>query len=166
MNENMTSSNATADTATVTSDFTLVDAMDLDMHSIPPALSLSVSPRHDSIGLGTNLTTTQVCATIKARDLPDEQRAPVDIVVALDVSGSMTGNKLQQCKKTLELLMRVLLPRDRFGLVSFASEACIEIPVQPMTTQNKEAALRQDQVSPHSWSYQYLGCDWPCLSGD
>lgn len=141
MNENVISSNATADTATVTSDFTLVEAMDVD--GIPPALSLSVSPRHDLIGLGTNLTTTQVCATIKARDLPDEQRAPVDIVVALDVSGSMTGNKLQQCKKTLELLMRVLLPRDRFGLVSFASEACIEIPVQHMMTQNKEAALHK-----------------------
>jgi uncharacterized protein YegL len=142
MNENMASSNATAETATVTSDFTLVDAMDVD-GDIPPALTLSVSPRHDSIGLGTNLTTTQVCATIKARDLPDEQRAPVDIVVALDVSGSMTGNKLQQCKKTLELLMRVLLPRDRFGLVSFACEAILEIPAQNMTTQNKEAALQK-----------------------
>lgn len=124
------------------SDFSFVENMDIDDGGVP-ALSLSVSPRHDTIGLDTGVTTTQVCLTIKAEELPDdeEKRAPVDIVVALDVSGSMADEKLQQCKKTLELLLRVLLPRDRFGLVSFASEACTEIPAQYMTAENKEAAL-------------------------
>lgn len=140
------SSSATADTATVTSDFSFVEAMEIDTGTIARALSLSGSPRHDTIGLGTTKRTTQVCATAKARELPDDDEqalAPVDIIVALDVSGSMTGEKLQQCKKTLEFLLRVLLPRDRFGLVSFATEAVIEIPAQLMTAENKNAALEK-----------------------
>lgn len=143
MSENRSAS-ATADTATVASDFSFVEAMDID--GIVKALSLSVSPRHDTIGVGTTKRTTQACVTIKARDLPDddeEQRAPVDIIVALDVSGSMSGEKLKQCKKTLEFLLRILLPRDRFGLVSFSTEAVIEIPIQNMTAGNKEAALKK-----------------------
>mmetsp|Transcript_12553 Transcript_12553/g.27138 ORF Transcript_12553/g.27138 Transcript_12553/m.27138 type:complete len:559 (-) Transcript_12553:134-1810(-) len=138
---------ATADTASSfsgTADFSFVD-----VDGAVPALSLSVTPRHDTIGIGSGLKSTQVCVTVKARDLPDDDengdqtRASVDIVVALDVSGSMAGDKLDQCKETLELLLRALLPRDRFGLITFASDARIDIPAQSMTAQNKEAALRK-----------------------
>lgn len=54
---------------------------------------------------------SQICATVKASELPagDEfARASVDIVVALDVSGSMRVEKLDLCKMTLNLLLREL----------------------------------------------------------
>lgn len=146
-NTTAASAAATADTASSasgTADFSFVD-----VDGAVPALSLSVTPRHDTIGVGSGLKSTQVCVTVKARDLPDDDengdqtRASVDIVVALDVSGSMTWDKLDQCKETLELLLRALLPRDRFGLITFASDARIDIPAQSMTAQNKEAALRK-----------------------
>lgn len=83
------------------------------------ALKLSVTPRHAVIGTGNS----QVCVTVTARDpldVNDEDcRAPVDIVVALDNSDSMRGDKLDLCKKSLELTLRSLRSDDRFGLVSF-----------------------------------------------
>lgn len=97
-------------------------------------LELGVRPRNDIIGLDAGVSTTQICASIKACDLLEEvterkSRAPVDIVVALDVSLSMNGEKLDLCKKTLEFLIRELRVGDRFGLVSFATDARLDIPL-------------------------------------
>jgi Mg-chelatase subunit ChlD len=112
-------------------------------------LSMSILPRHDVIG--TALTSTHVCVSIKAYETPptDEknnsntgaERAAVDIVVALDCSGSMMGPPIKLCKQTLEMLVRVLGPRDRFGLVCFSSTAQIAIQAQFMTDEHKRMAL-------------------------
>jgi Mg-chelatase subunit ChlD len=109
------------------------------------AVSLSVRPKHTVIGVdAAGQTTTEICVTMNAAELQDdEQRAAVDIIVALDVSGSMSGAPLKLCKRTLEMLLRVLLPNDRFGLVTYASDAVVDIPIQKMTPANKQAALQK-----------------------
>ena len=117
------------------------------------ALSFSVLPKNEVVGVGasvkddpTKIVATQICCvSMKARDLPDSEakRAPVDIIVALDASGSMEGQKLHLCKRTLEMFLRVLLPHDRFGLISYGSDARVEIPAQLMTAKNKEDALKK-----------------------
>jgi MOB kinase activator 1 len=119
------------------------DFVVIDVEDPHPALTLSVTPNHEIIGIDTTVSTTQICATIQANDLSDDdsKRAPIDIVVALDVSGSMHGDKLKMCKLTLELLLRQLLPQDRFGLVSFADDAIVEAPIQKLTDLNKSIAL-------------------------
>jgi len=110
------------------------------------SLSLKVTPRHDTIGLEAQEVETHFCATVTARDLPDDDdfmRAPVDIVVALDISESMRGKKLELCKETLSLLLRELSARDRFGLVTFGSEESIQIPIRKLTKVNKLIAIRK-----------------------
>lgn len=108
-----------------------------------PVLDLKVTPCHNVIGIESTASTTQVCATIKARELQDDtQRAPVDIMVALDVSGSMGGGKLDLCKSTLELLLRQLAPGDSFGLVSFSDTAVIEVPAGKLTVAKRDSALQ------------------------
>jgi Mg-chelatase subunit ChlD len=112
-------------------------------------LSLLVTPRNESIGFFSDQRTTKVCVTIKACELPDEdddKRSPVDIIVSLDVSRSMQGNKLTDCKRTLELMLRHLSSKDRLGLVTYGSYAKIEIPACFMTRENKETALRKIQA--------------------
>eukprot|EP00979_Chaetoceros_neogracilis_P002918 scaffold489_cov202-Chaetoceros_neogracile.AAC.1 len=109
-----------------------------------PALSLKITPKNDAIGLDAPLTTTEFCVTVTASKLPDDDdtaRAPVDIVVALDVSGSMSGRKLELCKDTLNLLLRELGAQDRFGLVVFGDEARLEIPTRKLTKASKNDAL-------------------------
>lgn len=115
-------------------------------HSDKPSLSLKVTPRHASIGVDSDQKSTQFCATVTARDLPDDHessRAPVDIVIALDVSTSMSGSKLKLCKTTLGLLLRELRSSDRFGLVTFGSGVKLEIPTRELTKLNKENALKK-----------------------
>jgi len=46
-----------------------------------------------------------------------------DLVLVLDTSGSMAGEKIQQAKAALRYCLQRLGNRDRFGLVTFSSEA-------------------------------------------
>ena len=105
-------------------------------------LDVSISPRYDAIGMDSGKAATEVCVTMKAKDIPDDEdsRAPVDIVVALDISGSMRGNKLDLCKRTLELLLRQLHSKDRFALIVYGSAAKISIPASFTTPKMKEGA--------------------------
>ncbi len=45
-----------------------------------------------------------------------------DLVLALDTSGSMAGKKIEQAKAALKQVLQGLKPRDRFGLLTFATE--------------------------------------------
>ena len=116
-------------------------------------LILSFLARHDTVGLdavdpstGKKFVTDHVCVNVKASDTTEgeeDDRAAVDIMVALDVSGSMqSGSKIELCKKTLETLVRFLLPQDRFGLVTYASDARIDLPLQRLTPQYKEKCFQ------------------------
>jgi Mg-chelatase subunit ChlD len=108
------------------------------------ALDFVVTPRHVIVGMESNMATTQACVTITACEIPDDddKRAPVDIVVALDVSTSMYGKKLELCKRTLEMLLRILSSKDQFALISYGSNATVEIPARNMTNENKEMAFQ------------------------
>lgn len=111
---------------------------------VEPTLSTKITPRHDCVGIDATQKNMDFAVTLSARSLPEDDdtaRAPVDIVVCLDVSGSMNGAKLDLCKETLVLLLRELGPDDRFGLVSFGSQAQIELSVKKLTPENREAAL-------------------------
>ena len=128
------------------------DASTIDTNTTSPVkvkhpqstLNLTATPRHSVIGIASGISKTHLCATVTARDLSSkdgEHRAPIDIVVALDVSESMNGDKLKLCKMSLELLIKSLLPGDRFGLVTFSCTAEVEIPLQELSREQKEDAI-------------------------
>lgn len=127
-------------TETIKDDFVEVTAA----KGSEPALVTKISARHDSVGVRSPLKNMEFSVTLSARSLPEDDdsiRAPVDIVVCLDVSGSMSGRKLDLCKNTLALLLRELGTEDRFGLVSFGSQAKVELPIMKLSPESKEAAL-------------------------
>ena len=47
--------------------------------------------------------------------------APRDVAVVVDVSGSMSGEKMEQARQALHRLLGTLVPADRFRLISFSS---------------------------------------------
>ena len=133
-----------------------------------PSLEFSVAPHRGSIGMRASEFVSQICATVKACELPAGDafaRAPVDIVVGLDVSGSMVSahglpfancmpkhltlripscqrvEKLDLCKKTLNLLLRELHHDDRFCLISFSDEAKVEVPMLKVCDDQKQRAM-------------------------
>ena len=72
---------------------------------IDQVLKMSITPKHASIGLTAPIETTQICVTIKATDLLEEEneanKTALDLCIALDISGSMSGQKLRDCKVSL-----------------------------------------------------------------
>jgi Ca-activated chloride channel family protein len=71
-----------------------------------------------------------------------EDRKPANVMLALDVSGSMgEENKLEQAKQGLETFFRQVSPRDRIGLVVFDDQVRAAVPVAPFA--ENEQRLRE-----------------------
>jgi Ca-activated chloride channel family protein len=54
-------------------------------------------------------------------EIPREYQVPRDLVLVLDTSGSMRGPKMEQARKALKYVLDNLNPKDRFGLINFAT---------------------------------------------
>ncbi len=68
---------------------------------------------------------------------------PKDVVLALDTSGSMRGEKLEQVRSAVEYVLEHLNPTDRFNLVAFGTEVRRFRPdLVPSTADTREAARR------------------------
>jgi len=75
--------------------------------------------------------------------LPDPSyRAPIDLVTVLDVSGSMSGTKLQLLKRAMRLVISSLSPADRLSVVQFSSTANRRFPLRRMVPQGQRAVRR------------------------
>ncbi len=63
----------------------------------------------------------------------DAERTPSTLIVVLDRSGSMAGDRLEGAKRALLSLVDRLSPTDRFGLVTFDDHVRVEVPAATMT---------------------------------
>jgi len=71
-----------------------------------------------------------------------EEAQPKSIVFALDTSGSMAGEKIDQAKGALRYCVNSLRPTDLFGLITFATEpSCFRDALIPASKENVQAAL-------------------------
>jgi uncharacterized protein YegL len=50
-------------------------------------------------------------------------RSSVDLICVLDVSGSMSGQKIQLLKETMKFLVETLTPSDRLCIITFNNQA-------------------------------------------
>jgi Ca-activated chloride channel family protein len=57
-------------------------------------------------------------------------RVPTDLVVVLDRSGSMTGEKMERARAAVRRLVEGVGADDRFGLVTYSDGANVPIPLQ------------------------------------
>jgi len=77
---------------------------------------------------------------IKAYDLPAETRKPVNLVLLIDVSGSMSSpDKLELAKKSFALMLDKMQPSDVVSIVTYAGYAGIALP--PTSVENKDRIL-------------------------
>jgi Ca-activated chloride channel family protein len=60
-------------------------------------------------------------------------RAASTLVVVLDRSGSMAGDRIEGAKTALLALVDRLNPNDRFGLVTFDTQVQVAVPTGPLT---------------------------------
>lgn len=71
------------------------------------------------------------------------ERVPSDLVVIVDRSGSMQGEKIEYAKQALRKLIERLRPEDRFALVTYESEAEVRVPLATATPEARTAWLRE-----------------------
>ncbi|CAM9727932.1 unnamed protein product, partial [Heterosigma akashiwo] len=95
-----------------------------------------------SFYIATEAENTYAGLRVSAPEHPNRvSRAPLDIVVCLDKSGSMRGHKLEMCKATLDFLLSQLSSTDRFALCTFDSRVEAR-PLAYMTGEGKMMAAR------------------------
>jgi Ca-activated chloride channel family protein len=77
-------------------------------------------------------------------DLAAARTIKRDIVFALDVSGSMRGEKIEQAKNALRYCVNKLGDGDRFGLIDFAADVSVwKEQLVPADDANRKAALER-----------------------
>lgn len=59
-------------------------------------------------------------------------RKPTDLMVVLDRSGSMSGEKIEQARAAVLQLASQLGPQDRFALVTYSDAAEVALPLAPV----------------------------------
>jgi len=66
---------------------------------------------------------------LRGRSVPMDERAPINLVFLIDVSGSMQPeNKLPLLKKAMRLLVDSFGEQDRVGIVTYASNTGVALP--------------------------------------
>ena len=104
-----------------------------------------VDPAQPRVVLG--LPEPRVLAKIKRAWQAD--RKPANVVVVVDVSGSMQDEgKLVHAQQGLRLFLRRFSPRDRVGLVTFANTAGVIVPLAEMRTNRHVLERSVDNLVP------------------
>ena len=65
-------------------------------------------------------------------------RLGADIVIVLDVSGSMQGEKLKEMKRAMQFVIKKLSPSDRLSVVIFSADSERKCPLRQMTPKAQE----------------------------
>lgn len=108
-------------------------------------VQLRLLPESAVISVGKNYETYAVALRVKAPPPSPNNtshRAPIDLVTVLDVSGSMTGPKLQMLKRAMRLVVSSLGSSDRLSIVAFSAASKRLLPLRRMTAQGQRAARR------------------------
>src|SRR5665648_936188 len=58
---------------------------------------------------------------------------PVDVILAIDTSGSMKGASLEAAKKAAKAFIQELQPESKVGIVAFASKPRVVSPIGPQS---------------------------------
>ncbi|KAL9271244.1 E3 ubiquitin-protein ligase WAV3-like protein [Drosera capensis] len=69
-------------------------------------------------------------------------RAPIDLVTVLDISGTMSGEKLHMLKHAMRLIISSLGSADRLSIVAFSATSQRLLPLRRMTAHGQRIARR------------------------
>jgi len=90
-------------------------------------------------------TASEVYATFTIRPPSiDSKRPPLDIAVAMDVSGSMSGSKIDMARKSLLKLVDHLTDKDRLSITAFDSRVTTVTP--PTTMEQSRRRVATDRI--------------------
>lgn len=101
-------------------------------------LSLTVSGNTEYSKYSTEAQSTYATVTLKAPLYEPEEHTPIDLVLSLDVSGSMAGTKLELAKKSIQFIIKNLRSSDRLGLVVYDTDVLVKFDMTAMDAAGKQ----------------------------
>ncbi|KAL3640378.1 hypothetical protein CASFOL_015346 [Castilleja foliolosa] len=104
-------------------------------------LEIGVLPEAAVVSVGKSSETYAVVLKIKAPEAP-ACRTPIDLVTVLNVSRSVTPEKLHLMKKAMRLIVSSLSAADRLSIVAFSTTSKRLLPLRRMTTAGRRSARR------------------------
>ncbi|KAM0972056.1 hypothetical protein TB2_019448 [Malus domestica] len=108
-------------------------------------VQVRILPESALLFSGRGSDTYVVALRVKAPPPPilnPSHRAPIDLVTVLDVSGSMTGAKLQMLKRAMRLVISSLGSNDRLSIVAFSASTKRLLSLKRMTAHGQRLARR------------------------
>ena len=107
----------------------------------PYAITAALSFGWDSFQPKKGMHNSVPCALVlTAPDQPAEDRVGVDIVCVIDISGSMSGEKIEMVTKTLNFMIAQLSEIDRLCIIEFNNRAQKLMPLTVMNNKGKAFA--------------------------
>ncbi|KAK4367900.1 hypothetical protein RND71_011692 [Anisodus tanguticus] len=110
----------------------LVNCANFEARLLPEAAVVSV---------GRSYETYVIILKLKA-PLALARRAPIDLVMVLDVSGKMKPQYIQMMKRAMRFVISSLSSSDRLSVVAFSTTSKRLLPLRRMTTNGKRLARR------------------------
>ncbi|XP_056698855.1 E3 ubiquitin-protein ligase WAV3-like [Spinacia oleracea] len=110
-------------------------------------MTVKAFPEYPALGKSEQSNSFAVLVGIQAPPLSPEasdrstDRAPIDLIAVLDVSGSMTGNKITLLKKAMVFVINNLGPTDRLSIITFSTKARRVTPLWRMTDTRKNDSI-------------------------
>ncbi|GKU92714.1 hypothetical protein SLEP1_g6406 [Rubroshorea leprosula] len=112
----------------------------------PKAITIKAFPEFQALSASSAVSKFAVLVGIHAHPFDvgthHFDRAPIDVVAVLDVSGSSMANKFTLLKRAVCFLIQCLGPLDRLSIVVFSSLAQRILPLRRMTYRGRDDATR------------------------
>lgn len=123
------------------------DVRNIEVKLMPEAAVVSVGRSHEAYAVVLRVKAPPIPPPTAAQNhissIPNaSRRAPIDLVTVLDVSGSMTGSKLQMLKRAMRLVISSLGSADRLSIVAFSASPKRLLPLRRMTSTGQRSARR------------------------
>lgn len=84
-----------------------------------PAVSLSATMEFQKVAPKKNV---HLMATLRSTKHSPDSRTPIGVVAVMDVSTSMSGDKLEYAKKTLQALIKHMSAQDTLAIIQFSDD--------------------------------------------
>lgn len=103
-----------------------------------------LSPETAVVSVGRSYETYVIILKLKAPPAlaRTARRAPIDLVMVLDVSGKMKAQNIQMMKRAMRLVISSLSSSDRLSIVAFSTTSKRLLPLRRMTSSGKRSARR------------------------
>ncbi|CAD8110764.1 unnamed protein product [Paramecium sonneborni] len=112
---------------------------DAQMEELLNSINLNVLPRQNQMQIQEYPQILPVVLQIQSmKSLLKKQRANIDLMCVVDVSGSMDGEKIKLVQNSLRYIQKILKPTDRIALVSFSTQAGINLQWTRNLVENKK----------------------------